>query len=65
MPKFYRNVKTGQVISEDQYRERLLENSKASSWDMANAGMGLADDLSVNQNVDEYEEYVPEEEREE
>lgn len=65
MPKFYRNVKTGHVISEDQYRERLLENSKASSLDMANAGMGLADDLSVNQDVDEYEEYVPEEEREE
>ena len=64
MPKFFKNKKTGHVITEDQYKEQLLEQTETSSWDMANAGMGLLEDTAVKGDMEDYEEYVPYEEEE-
>lgn len=60
MGKFFRNTKTGKVISEDEYKDQLLTNAQANAYDMGMTGMDILDDTVPGNTLDEYEEYYEE-----
>lgn len=61
MGKFFRNTKTGKVLSEDEYKDQLLTNTQANAYDMGMTGMDILDDVVPGSTMDEYEEYFEEE----
>ncbi|EOT47668.1 MULTISPECIES: hypothetical protein [Enterococcus] len=61
MGKFFRNTKTGKVLSEDEYKDQLLTNAQANAYDMGMTGMDILDDVVPGSTMDEYEEYFEEE----
>ncbi|MBP2099898.1 hypothetical protein [Enterococcus rivorum] len=62
MPKFYKNMKTGAVITEAEYKEKIMVDMTEVSSDMGTMGMGSYSNF-VNSvfegEVDNYSEYVP------
>lgn len=62
MPKFYKNVKTGAVITAEEYQEKIITNMTETSSDLGTMGMGSYSNF-VNDvfegELDNYSEYVP------
>lgn len=55
MSKFFKHKKTGEIISEDTYKERMLELVETNTLDMAQTGMDLTSD--INENYEDYDPY--------
>lgn len=55
MPKFFKHKKTGEIISEETYKERTLEAVETNTLDMAQTGMDLNSD--INENYEDYDPY--------
>lgn len=62
MPKFYKNMKTGAVITGEEYKEKLRNDLVETSLDMGIMGVGSSSNF-VNSvfegETDNYSEYVP------
>ncbi|OJG96767.1 hypothetical protein RV18_GL001902 [Enterococcus termitis] len=62
MPKFYKNVKTGAVITAEEYKEKIMNNMTETNSDLGTMGMGSYSNF-VNDvfegELDNYSEYVP------
>lgn len=62
MTRFYKNMKTGAVITEEEYKEKLMSDMTETSSDMGIMGMGSYSNF-VNTifegEADNYSEYVP------
>lgn len=62
MPKFYKNMKTGAVITEAEYKEKIMVDMTEVSSDMGTMGMGSYSNFVNNVfegEADNYSEYVP------
>lgn len=62
MPKFYKNLKTGAVITEEEYQEKLVNNMIETNPELGTMGMGSYSNF-VNDvfegELDNYSQYVP------
>jgi hypothetical protein len=62
MPKFYKNVKTGAVITAEEYKEKIMNNMTETNSDLGTMSMGSYSNF-VNDvfegELDNYSEYVP------
>ncbi|MHC5375685.1 hypothetical protein ACYSNU_18140 [Enterococcus sp. LJL120] len=57
MPRFFRHKKTGKVISEEEYKAQLLENTEVDTLDKAMTGMDALDDTNNDTQADVFEDY--------
>ena len=62
MTKFYKNLKTGAVITEEEYKEKLMTEVTETSSDMGGMSMGgystFVSDAFEGQ-LDDFNDYVP------
>ncbi|MDA9470620.1 hypothetical protein [Enterococcus sp. 5H] len=64
MPKFYKNLKTGAIISEAEFKEKLMSNVTEVGSDFGMMGMGSGAYSNFGNEIfegeiDNYSEYVP------
>lgn len=57
MPRFFRHKKTGKVISEEEHKAQLLENTEVDTLDKAMTGMDALDDANNDTQADGFEDY--------
>ena len=60
--KFYKNLKTGAVITEEEYKEKMMSEVTETSSDMGDMSMGgysiFVSDVFEGQ-LDDFNDYVP------
>ena len=62
MPKYYKNLKTGAVITSAEYQEKIMNNMTETSAELGTMGVGSYSNF-VNDvfegELDNYSQYVP------
>ncbi|MGX7150352.1 hypothetical protein [Enterococcus ureasiticus] len=62
MPKFYKNLQTGAVITAAEYKAKIMNNMTETSTDIGTMGVGsysnFANDVFEGE-LDNYSQYIP------
>lgn len=63
MSKFYKNLKTGAVITEEEYNEKMMAETTETSSEMGDMNMGEFSSTFVSdvldEQLDDFNDYVP------